>query len=201
MKNLKCMNCSATALRRFIDLGDQPNGNHFLSASEINSELRFSFAVAVCTDCWQVQIEEFPPVELMFSNHPYITGVNMPVIDHFHKPVDHTIFRWDSKEYLLVLDIGANDGTLLRRFEERGMRVLGIDPGKRTGALCRANGISVCETFWDLESAKGVKHLNLKPDLITATGCVFIFPRCMTSSPGCGKSWVPKQSFSPNAYT
>ena len=129
------------------------------------------------------------------------SSTSCSVIDHFHKPVDHTIFRWDSKEYLLVLDIGANDGTLLRRFEERGMRVLGIDPGKRTGALCRANGISVCETFWDLESAKGVKHLNLKPDLITATGCVFIFPRCMTSSPGCGKSWVPKQSFSPNAYT
>ena len=176
MMNLKCMNCGAAALRRFIDLGEQPNGNHVLSESEIKSELRFSFAMAVCTDCWQVQIEEFPPMELMFSNHPYITGVNMPVVDHFFKLVDHTIFRWDIKEHSLVLDIGANDGTLLKLFQQRGMRVLGVDPGKRTGALCRANGISVCETFWDLESARAFKRLNLKPDLITATAVFYHVP-------------------------
>ncbi|RYY16202.1 MAG: hypothetical protein EOO04_27365, partial [Chitinophagaceae bacterium] len=34
MKNTKCMNCGSLALERFIDLGEQPNGNHFPAESE-----------------------------------------------------------------------------------------------------------------------------------------------------------------------
>jgi len=173
MKNRVCMNCASARLERFIDLGDQPNGNHFPSQFDFKNEPTFPFAMAVCTDCWQVQIEDFPSVEFMFSNHPYITGMNMPVIDHFHRMVDRTIAHWHLEKSSLVLDIGANDGTLLRIFQDRGMRVLGIDPGQRTGPLCRANGISVCETFWDLESARALRRLNLKPDLITATAVFY----------------------------
>ena len=167
------MNCGAAALERFIDLGDQPNGNHFPSVFDFKAEPKFPFAMAVCTDCWQVQIEESPSVEFLFSNHPYITGVNMPVIDHFYRMADRTIAHWHLRENSLVLDIGANDGTLLKIFRDKGMRVLAIDPGKRTAPLCRANGIPLCETFWNLESAKAMRVLNLKPDLITATAVFY----------------------------
>lgn len=176
MKNTKCMNCGSTALKRFIDLGDQPNGNHFPSESEKNRELKFPFAMCVCTDCWQVQLEEFPSMEFMFSNHPYITGVNMPVVNHFTAMVERTVFRYALESNSLVIDIGANDGTLLSKFRNKGMRVLGVDPGARTGKLCRANGITVCETFWNSQSAAALKLLNVKPDLITATAVFYHIP-------------------------
>lgn len=115
-------------------------------------------------------------MEFMFSNHPYITGVNMPVVTHFRTMVERTIFRYDLEPNSLVIDIGANDGTLLKTFQDSGMRVLGVDPGARTGKLCRANGITVCETFWNSETANAVKTLNLKPDLITATAVFYHIP-------------------------
>jgi len=170
------MNCGSPSLKRFIDLGEQPNGNHFPSESEKNQELKFPFAMCVCTDCWQVQLEEYPSMEFMFSNHPYITGVNMPVISHFRTMAERTIFRYGLEQNSLVIDIGANDGTLLKIFQERGMRVLGFDPGARTGILCRANGVTVCETFWNSESAEALKTLNVKPDLITATAVFYHIP-------------------------
>lgn len=176
MKNTKCMNCGSGALKRFIDLGDQPNGNHFPAESEKDRELKFPFAMCVCTDCWQVQLEEFPSMEFMFSNHPYITGVNMPVVNHFKTMVERTVFRYGLEPNSLVIDIGANDGTLLSKFRDKGMRVLGVDPGARTGKLCRANGITVCETFWNSESAAALKLLNVKPDLITATAVFYHIP-------------------------
>jgi hypothetical protein len=176
MKNINCMNCGSAALERFIDLGDQPNGNHFPAESEKDRELKFPFAMDVCTDCWQVQLEEFPSMEFMFSNHPYITGVNMPVVSHFKSMVERTIFKYEMEKNSLVIDIGANDGTLLNIFRDKGMRVLGVDPGARTGKLCRANGITVCETFWNSDTANAIKALNIKPDLITATAVFYHIP-------------------------
>ena len=56
MKNTRCMNCGSTALKQFINLGEQPNGNHFPAESEKDRELKFPFAMLVCTNCWQVQL-------------------------------------------------------------------------------------------------------------------------------------------------
>ena len=129
--------------------------------------------MGVCTQCWQVQIEEFPSVEFMFSNHPYITGLNMPVVDHFDQLVRNTLSKFKIAKNSLVVDIGANDGTLLDRFRSAGMRVLGIDPSKRTGEIAKKSGITVCETFWDLDAAIAIRALNLMPDLITATAVFY----------------------------
>ena len=129
--------------------------------------------MAVCTDCWQVQIEEFPPVDLMFTNHPYVTGINKPVVDHFETLASDAIDKAQLSENALVLDIGANDGTLLSTFSRHGMRTLGIDPGKRTGKLAKDNGCIVCEAFWTQTTAKALKTLGIMPDLITATAVFY----------------------------
>jgi SAM-dependent methyltransferase len=167
------MNCRGPNLQRFLDLGDQPNGNLFPGADELGTEPVFPFSMAVCTTCWQVQIEEFPSVEFMFGNHPYITGINMPIVEHFDRLVAGALQRYPLRQNSLVIDIGANDGTLLTKFRAAGMRVLGVDPGRRTGELARQNGITLCETFWDEASAAAVKLLNLKPDLITGTAVFY----------------------------
>ena len=85
MRRTRCMNCDASQLTEFIDLGEQPNGNNFVSASEKNEEVRFPIAMLVCERCWQVQIGEFPSQEFLFTNHPYVTGANVPIVEHFER--------------------------------------------------------------------------------------------------------------------
>ena len=129
------MICSGSNLERIMDLGDQPNGNYFPTHAELDSEPTFPFAMAVCQDCWEVQIEEFPSVELMFSNHPYVTGVNMPVVSHFEQMAEDAIRKFDIPKNSLVIDIGANDGSLLTKFRDLGMKILMEDPEERTEKL------------------------------------------------------------------
>ena len=167
------MNCGSSDLYKFIDLGQQPNGNSFPTAEVKGQELEFPFAMLVCRSCWQVQLEEFPTPEFMFANHPYITGVNMPVVDHFDRMAKKTIHRFRIPAQSLIVDIGCNDGTLLKKFREAGMRVLGVDPGRLTGKLCRDSGTTVCETFWNEETGRSFRQLNLKPRLITATAVFY----------------------------
>jgi SAM-dependent methyltransferase len=167
------MNCGARELQRFLDLGEQPNGNRYPSREELHDEPRFPFAMLVCKRCWQVQLEEFPPMEFLFGDHPYVTGVNRPVVEHFARLAERTLAEFSIPARSLVIDIGCNDGTLLRTFEQRGLRGLGVDPGRRTGELCRQQGTSVCETFWNHATGRAVRQLNLKPALISATAVFY----------------------------
>ena len=175
-KNLHCMTCGSPNLRRFIDLGDQPNGNHFPTPGATEKEPMFPFAMDVCTTCWQVQLEEFPSPEFMFRDHPYITGLNQPIITHFEKLSRHIVEKFQLPPQSLVIDIGANDGTFLAKFRDLGMRVLGVDPGGITGALARERGVTVCETFWNRQTGRAIRDLNLQPRLITATAVFYHIP-------------------------
>ena len=176
MCRTRCMNCDASQLTEFIDLGEQPNGNNFVSASEKAEEVRFPIAMLVCESCWQVQIGEFPSQEFLFTNHPYVTGANVPIVEHFERLSARVIDKLALAPQSLVIDIGANDGTLLRAFARRGMRTLGVDPGQRTGELARQQGSTVMRTFWNRESGRALRQLGLYPELITATAVFYHLP-------------------------
>lgn len=179
MKNYKnniCINCGSTALQRFLDLGNQPNGNRFPDSSSKDEEAVFPFAMDVCESCWQVQLEEFPSPEFLFRDHPYITGINVPVVTHFKRLSNHIIDKFSLENNSLVIDIGCNDGTLLSCFEDSRMRVLGVDPGALTGELCKAKGINVCQSFWNISTGRALKDLNLLPRVITATAVFYHIP-------------------------
>jgi len=171
-----CMNCGSAHLHEFLDLGDQPNGNSFPTAETKAKELTFPFAMLVCDECWQVQLKEFPSPELLFSDHPYVTGLNVPIVRHFEQLAGRLTASLELAPQSLVIDIGCNDGTLLRKFAEQGMRVLGVDPAKRTGELAREAGITVCRAFWGREAGRSLARLGLEPDLITATAVFYHVP-------------------------
>lgn len=176
MPRANCMNCGSTRLTHFIDLGLQPNGNAFPEPGPSVDEPVFPMAMLVCEECWQVQIDEFPPQELLFSDHPYITGANKPVVEHFARLARHVVDKLALRPQSLVFDIGCNDGTLLKQFHSQGMRVLGFDPSLRVGQLAREQGVSVCRTFWNESAGQAVRTLGLVPDVITATGVFYHVP-------------------------
>jgi len=176
MKRAQCMVCRGPRLVEFIDLGDQPNGNNFLRADEVHREVSFPLAMMVCGDCWEVQIAEFPSQEVLFTDHPYLSGVNAPVVAHFDQLAQRVVYKLGLKPNDLVIDVGANDGTLLMMFAKQGMRVLGVDPSTRPGLVAREQGVTVFKQFWNHETGKSLSQLGLCPELITATAVFYHVP-------------------------
>lgn len=170
------MTCGSEHLTEFIDLGLQPNGNNFPTPDTKDQEVFFPITMMVCQNCWQVQIAEFPSQEFLFTDHPYITGVNVPIVQHFERLAPHIVSKLNLPPSSLVVDIGCNDGTLLRAFQRQGMRVLGIDPGGRTGELAKEQGTTVCRTFWNSETGRAMRQMGLSPDVITATAVFYHLP-------------------------
>ncbi len=56
----------------------------------------------------------------------------------------------------LIVDLGSNDGTLLRAFKERGMRVLGIDPAREIARQATEAGIETLPLFFNGSTAPQV---------------------------------------------
>src|ERR1700735_2306421 len=108
MKRTECMVCGGRNLHEFFDCGVQPNGNSFLYAEEVGKEVVFPLSMMVCRDCWEVQISEFPPPEILFNDHPYVTGLNAPVVKHFRALAPHVIEKLGLKKNDLVMDVGCN---------------------------------------------------------------------------------------------
>jgi novobiocin biosynthesis protein NovU/D-mycarose 3-C-methyltransferase len=61
----------------------------------------------------------------------------------------------------IVLDVGSNDGTLLKAFQRRGVRVLGIEPAGNVASIAEDGGVPTLTEFFDLELARKLEKVRL----------------------------------------
>lgn len=176
MVRTKCMNCSGNDLECFLDLSDQPNGNRFITEDEIADEPSYPLKMDVCKDCWQVQIDAFPGQEILFDDHPYVSGVNVPVVEHFKALAASVQQDIGFGKGDIVLDIGSNDGSLLSAFRALGATTIGVDPGLRVTQLARENGHLTCRAFWNGDTARSLRALSVTPKIISATAVFYHVP-------------------------
>ena len=52
-----------------------------------------------------------------------------------------------------VVELGSNDGIMLRHFKDRGMRHLGVEPSANVAEVARSQGISTISAFFDRKLA------------------------------------------------
>jgi hypothetical protein len=104
----------------------------------------------------------------MFSQYSYKSGVVKAYADHCKEMFWFVDTYLDLKENDNVLDIGGNDGTLLKSFLEKKpyLNVLNVDASTNLTDLSRQRGIPALNEFWGVETTK---TLNKKFKLITST--------------------------------
>ena len=112
-----CVMCNSLHTKKLLNLGYQPNGNELLKykhSDTRSTELIYFF----CFSCFSIfQNNTFSDDE-MYLDHPYITSHNKQYVQelkNFAELVSHEINLVPGD---LVLDIGCNDGSLLKIFKE-----------------------------------------------------------------------------------
>jgi len=171
-KNTKCRICKVENLIKFLDLGEQPLANSFLkSESEFASERKFPLTVCFCPECNLVQLGDIVAKEELFSNYIYFSSGMPKLSDHFKLYAQGLMQRF-LKPGDLVLEIASNDGILLKHFQEKGFRVLGIDPAENVVKIALGLGV---ETMVDFFSEKLAK--NLAQERGKAKGAISIAAR------------------------
>jgi C-methyltransferase C-terminal domain/Putative zinc binding domain/Methyltransferase domain len=169
-EQLNCRICGSRALRPFLDLGEMPLVNRYLSARELGEpELRFPLKLLVCGSCWLSQLSVVVRPEILYSNYHYYSSVSKTFQAHCQR------LELSLRDYLqlspgeLVVEIASNDGCLLSFFKNAGFRSVGVEPAANLARITSEMGISTYREFWSKELASRIETEFGKPRLIIGT--------------------------------
>ena len=165
-----CQICGTTNLKNILNLGHQPIVQEYLRANELHEpETRYPLNLVRCPKCTLVQIDYIAePSKVFFPDYPYRTGLTNMLIRNFLELADVLEKKYDLKPKDLIVDIGSNDGTLLKGFKAKGMKVLGIEP-TNAAKDANKNGITTFQAFFDKASVSQAKKKFGAAQVITAT--------------------------------
>lgn len=153
----------------YIDLGKMPLVNNLCDTKQESLDCKkFPLAVQYFPKSKLSCLTENVDSELMFSQYSYKSGVSKAYADHCKEMFWFVDQYTTLKETDSVLDIGGNDGTLLRTFLETKpyLNVLNIDASENMTELSNKSGVPAINAYWGVETAK---MLNKKFKLITST--------------------------------
>jgi len=176
-KTNKISNCRLCLGRKLLKLYSFGNlfVSNFVSKKNINKGIRAPLNFVYCKNCKLLQLEHSAPQELMYKKfYWYRSGVTNTM-----KLALKDIFLTVKKMSILkkgdtVLDIGANDGTLLKYFKKKNITI-GCEPAKNLTKYLRNNCDYVLNNFWSFKNLKKIlKNKKIgKPKLITAIGMFY----------------------------
>ncbi len=164
-----CRLCGSRDLSLVLQLTPTPPANAFVPASQLADEqATFPLDVFFCRQCAHVQLLDVVDPRLLFEHYVYVSGTSPAFVAHFQRYAEDTIALLGLKPGDLVIDIGSNDGTLLRFFMEAGMRVLGVDPARQIAADATAAGIPTIADFFTPDLAARILAEHGPASLVTA---------------------------------
>ncbi|MBI5412986.1 methyltransferase domain-containing protein [Candidatus Peregrinibacteria bacterium] len=166
----QCQICSNNKLELILDLGHQPIVQNYLTKEQLHEpETTYPLNLVRCGDCGLLQLNYIVDPRFVFPrNYPYRTGLTNMLIRNFHELADQLEKKYNLQTKDLIIDIGSNDGTLLKGFKDKGMRVLGIEP---TDAAKDANthGIPTLQTYLNATAVKNALKKYGPARIVAAT--------------------------------
>ncbi len=144
-----CRLCASPDLVPVLLLEPTPLANEFMPADFTGEQEKFPLYLVECRQCKHVQLPVVVDPERLFRNYVYVSGTSPSFVEHFRKYAESMIEQHGLKPGDLVVEIGSNDGTLLKFFKAAGMRVLGIDPARKIAEQAREAGIPTLSVFFD----------------------------------------------------
>lgn len=175
-----CRICGSTQLRHLFSLGDH-YVNNFVPHGKAYDGEKCPIELVVCGKCTLVQNPHTAPQELLYSGHYwYKSGTTNTMRDALSDIVACAMRHVSLSRDDIVLDIGSNDGTLLRCYPEP-LRTIGVEPAsnmKEEGS----KGIDLLVSdFWSFNSLvngyseKYSETIRLRPraKIVTAIGMFY----------------------------
>ncbi|MEV6378842.1 class I SAM-dependent methyltransferase [Streptomyces sp. NPDC051773] len=172
----KCRIC-AGPLDEFLDLGRQPLSDAFRLPDDTREEFFFELRVGLCRSCTMVQlIDEVPREHMFHEDYPYHSSGSSAMREHFTGTARYLLDTELRGPDAFAVELGCNDGVMLRTISEAGVRHLGVEPSGGVARLARGKGIRVRTTFFEEETARDIAATEGRADVVYAANTLCHIP-------------------------
>jgi len=161
-----CRVCSG-AMTDVLGLGDIVPVD-FIKPGEVVRDAA-PLVLAECVDCHLVQLRHTCHRDTLYRQYWYLSGLNASMVASLQDIVDGVLSRIDLKVNDIVIDIGANDGTMISMFPDHVLKI-GFDPARNLAEKAS----DACDFFYndyfetadvDLEPARVITSIAMFYDL------------------------------------
>ena len=153
---------SSEQIKPFMSFGKMPLANGFLEKKDFGSEFTYEMEVGFSDKLSLFQLNETPHPEQMFGKkYPFYTGSSEYMKTHFKKFSD-----WLKKEFLKsnskLIEIGSNDGTMLKNFTKTNIDYMGFEPSESVANDALKNNIKTVNDFFTQKNIQNFKDFKKK---------------------------------------
>ena len=159
-----------------MSFGKMPIANGFLAPDDFDGEYFFDLLPTICRKCGMFQIAEQPAPEAMFhENYAFYSSTSVHMARHFRAAAEIMKERYLAEDPFVV-EIGSNDGIMLRNFAEVGIRHLGVEPSANVADVARQSGVATVCAFFDQSLVDDIVEKNGRADVVFAANVICHIP-------------------------
>ena len=163
-----CRICLSKKLVHYLDLGKQPFSNSFLNYKDIKKEKRFPLIVVLCKKCGLSQLSIIPNTKFIFNKYDYLSSSSKALSNHYKKLVEKLIKNYNILSTNTVLDIGCNDGVLLKHYPKNFNNVIGVEPSDASKYI-KQKRVKLINKLFSYKTSNVYLKKYEKPKIITIT--------------------------------
>ena len=178
LKNKKinhCLLCKNNNIKKIFSLGNLFVSN-FVKKKDIKTGLKAPLTLLYCKNCSLIQLSHIAPQELMYRRfYWYRSGVTKIMKLGLKNIFEDSLKHVKLNKRDVVLDIGANDGTLLSYYKKSRFKTIGCEPAKNLHKILEKKTDFSIRNFWSKKELNKIliKNNLQKPKIITAIGMFY----------------------------
>jgi novobiocin biosynthesis protein NovU/D-mycarose 3-C-methyltransferase len=162
-----CRTCGSKNLTLILNLGKTALANDFLALEEVaNYKISLPLRVVLCIDCSLVQLADTVDPKVLYSRYAYVTSTSRTMDAHLSEQSTHLLEVGGLDAGAKVLEIASNTGIFLKKFQERGCNILGVEPASNIAEVAGKSGIPTRNEFFNAANARKLKTEWGAADLI-----------------------------------
>jgi cyclopropane fatty-acyl-phospholipid synthase-like methyltransferase len=172
-----------------------PLVNAFLTEAELAREKKFPLDLYLCEACALVQLSPVVDPRKLFGDYAYLSSASRTNAAHLGRLASTLAARLPLGAGSKVLEIGSNDGTLLKHLARHATHVVGVDPARNLAALSRAAGVPTRVEFFSSRTAEAIKRELGTFDAVVAINVVAHTPDFVDLMAGARALLKPRGTF------
>lgn len=162
----ECRICKSNDIQIILKLKDTPLEDQFLQKKKYQP--LYPLEVAMCQNCSYVFLPHVINPDTSYDDYIYESSVTVGLEDHYKTYAQEIIKSYKIKKNSLALDLGSNDGSMLKAFLKEDMKVLGVEPAKKISDFANEIKLRTINNFFSEELARKIIKEEGQASIITA---------------------------------